>query len=77
LGSSVSANRSNTKMSSIVTRTVGELTVGHVAGIIAAGVVVVRFLCPAILTYILAGLLRDTETASTWYLILLSVLASR
>ncbi|KAK4452266.1 hypothetical protein QBC34DRAFT_422951 [Podospora aff. communis PSN243] len=53
-------------MSSMVTRTVGELTVGHVAGIIAAGVVVVRFLCPAILTYVLAGLLRDTETASTW-----------
>ncbi|KAK5654917.1 hypothetical protein OQA88_6673 [Cercophora sp. LCS_1] len=43
-----------------------ELTVGHVAGIIAAGLVVVRFLCPAVLTYILAGLLRDTETASTW-----------
>ncbi|KAK0614017.1 hypothetical protein B0T14DRAFT_291539 [Immersiella caudata] len=53
-------------MSSIVTRTVGELTVGHVAGIIAAGVVIVRFVCPAILTYVLAGLLRDTETASTW-----------
>ncbi|KAK3346436.1 hypothetical protein B0T25DRAFT_520859 [Lasiosphaeria hispida] len=53
-------------MSSIVPRLVGELTVGHVAGIIAACVVVIRFSCPAVLTYVLAGLLRDTETASTW-----------
>ena len=54
-------------MSSIVPRLVGELTVGHVAGIIAACVVILRFLCPAVITYVLAGLLRDTETASTWY----------
>ncbi|KAK4166991.1 hypothetical protein QBC43DRAFT_256825 [Cladorrhinum sp. PSN259] len=45
-----------------------ELTVAHVAGIIAACMVVIRLLCPAIMTYILAGLLRDTETASTWTL---------
>lgn len=44
-----------------------ELTVAHVAGIIAACMVVIRLLCPAIITYVLAGLLRDTETASTWY----------
>ncbi|KAM7207813.1 hypothetical protein V8F20_001855 [Naviculisporaceae sp. PSN 640] len=53
-------------MSTIVPGLAGELTVGHVAGIIAAGVVVARIVCPAVLTYILAGLLRDTETASTW-----------
>jgi hypothetical protein len=48
-----------------------ELTVAHVAGIIAACMVVIQLLCPAILTYVLAGLLRDTETASTWLVLLL------
>ena len=43
-----------------------EFTVGHVAGIIAACMVVLQFFCPTILTYVLAGFLRDTENASTW-----------
>lgn len=42
------------------------LTVGYVAGIIAAAIVVARLACPSLVTYILAGLLKDTETASTW-----------
>ncbi|KAM0269840.1 hypothetical protein ACHAQH_009634 [Verticillium albo-atrum] len=42
------------------------LTVGHIAGIIAAAIVIARIFCPTAITYILAGLLRDTESASTW-----------
>ncbi|KAK1753215.1 hypothetical protein QBC47DRAFT_415924 [Echria macrotheca] len=43
-----------------------ELTVGQVAGIIAAVLVVIQLFCPAAATYLLAALLKDTETASTW-----------
>lgn len=53
---------------SSIPRLPDELTVAHVAGIIAACMVVIRLLCPAVITYIIAGLLKDTETASTWTL---------
>ncbi|KAH6961737.1 hypothetical protein BKA56DRAFT_647759 [Ilyonectria sp. MPI-CAGE-AT-0026] len=43
-----------------------ELTTGYVAGIIAFGIVVAQLWCPTALTFILAGQLRDRETAATW-----------
>ncbi|WYZ37983.1 hypothetical protein EsH8_II_001489 [Colletotrichum jinshuiense] len=43
-----------------------ELTVGYVAGFIAAAVVVAQLLCPTAIALILAGLLKDTETVATW-----------
>ncbi|KAF7557985.1 hypothetical protein G7Z17_g225 [Cylindrodendrum hubeiense] len=43
-----------------------ELTVGYAAGIIAFGIVVAQLWCPTALTFILAGQLRDRETAATW-----------
>ncbi|KAF4829749.1 hypothetical protein CGCTS75_v006389 [Colletotrichum tropicale] len=43
-----------------------EITVGYVAGIIAAAIVVAQVWCPTAVALILAGLLRDTETAATW-----------
>lgn len=51
---------------SSIPRLPDELTVAHVAGIIAACIVVIRVVAPAVVTYFLSGLLRDTETASTW-----------
>ncbi|OBR09521.1 hypothetical protein CH63R_08286 [Colletotrichum higginsianum IMI 349063] len=43
-----------------------ELTVGYVAGFIAAAIVVAQIWCPTAIALILAGLLQDTETAATW-----------
>ncbi|KAL0941986.1 uncharacterized protein CTRU02_204749 [Colletotrichum truncatum] len=43
-----------------------EITVGYVAGIIAAAIVVAQIWCPTAIALILAGLLGDTETAATW-----------
>ncbi|KAI8724032.1 hypothetical protein NCS52_00260100 [Fusarium sp. LHS14.1] len=43
-----------------------ELTVGYVAGIIAFGIVIAQLWCPTAMTFILAGQLRDRETAATW-----------
>ncbi|KAF2123035.1 hypothetical protein BDV96DRAFT_681620 [Lophiotrema nucula] len=42
-----------------------ELTVGHVAGLIALSIFVARVWSPTQITFILAGLLRDKETAAT------------
>ncbi|SPO07433.1 uncharacterized protein DNG_10127 [Cephalotrichum gorgonifer] len=46
-----------------------EVTIGQVAGIIAAVFVLVQIIAPLVITYILAGTLRDTESASTWTLV--------
>ncbi|KAH8662693.1 hypothetical protein BGZ61DRAFT_402461 [Ilyonectria robusta] len=43
-----------------------DLTIGQVAAIIAFGTVIARVWCPTIGTFILAGQLRDRETAATW-----------
>ncbi|KZL87229.1 hypothetical protein CI238_10878 [Colletotrichum incanum] len=43
-----------------------ELTVGYVAGFIAAAIVVAQIWCPTAIALVLAGLLRDTETVATW-----------
>ncbi|PNP58185.1 hypothetical protein FNYG_15175 [Fusarium nygamai] len=43
-----------------------ELTVGYVAGIIAFGIVIAQLFCPTAITLIIAGQLRDRETAGTW-----------
>jgi hypothetical protein len=43
-----------------------ELTVGYVAGMIALGVVAAQIWCPTALTFVLAGQLRSTESATTW-----------
>ncbi|KAJ0125706.1 Uncharacterized protein HZ326_31190, partial [Fusarium oxysporum f. sp. albedinis] len=43
-----------------------DLTIGQVAAIIAFGIVIARAWCPTIGTFILAGQLRDRETAATW-----------
>ncbi|KAF4466271.1 hypothetical protein FALBO_6867 [Fusarium albosuccineum] len=43
-----------------------ELTVGYVAGIIAFGIVIAQLWCPTAITFVLAGQLRDRETAATW-----------
>ncbi|KAF6835364.1 hypothetical protein CMUS01_05815 [Colletotrichum musicola] len=43
-----------------------EITIGYVAGAIAAAIVVAQIWCPTAIALILAGLLRDTETAATW-----------
>ncbi|KAK4461311.1 hypothetical protein QBC42DRAFT_330110 [Cladorrhinum samala] len=61
---------------SSIPRLPDELTVAHVAGIIAASMVVIRLLCPAVITYIMAGQLKDTETASTWTLASASLVSS-
>ncbi|PWI64238.1 hypothetical protein PCL_11358 [Purpureocillium lilacinum] len=53
-----------------------DVSVGQAAGIIAAAIVVARLLCPLGLTFLLACLLRDTETASTWSLANQTVQAS-
>ncbi|KAK0716066.1 hypothetical protein B0H67DRAFT_645739 [Lasiosphaeris hirsuta] len=45
---------------------VQELTVGYVAGIIALGLVIVQILLPTVVSFLLAGTLRDNETAATW-----------
>ncbi|RDW63674.1 hypothetical protein BP6252_11219 [Coleophoma cylindrospora] len=42
------------------------LTVGYVAGIIAAAIFVARIWAPNALTFILSGLLGDRSSASTW-----------
>ncbi|KAH8891705.1 hypothetical protein GQ53DRAFT_865652 [Thozetella sp. PMI_491] len=44
----------------------GELTVGYVAGFIAVGIFVAQVLIPTGLNFILAGALRENETAATW-----------
>ncbi|KAH7176141.1 hypothetical protein EDB81DRAFT_633863 [Dactylonectria macrodidyma] len=44
----------------------GDLTAGYVAGIIAFAIAVAQLWCPTALTFILAGQLRDRETAATW-----------
>ncbi|CAM1505694.1 Fc.00g113310.m01.CDS01 [Cosmosporella sp. VM-42] len=43
-----------------------ELTAGYVAGVIALGIVIAKLWCPTAITFILAGQLRDRETAATW-----------
>ncbi|KAJ9413285.1 hypothetical protein QL093DRAFT_2594955 [Fusarium oxysporum] len=43
-----------------------DLTIGQVAAIIAFCIVIARAWCPTIGTFILAGQLRDRETAATW-----------
>ncbi|WQF90434.1 hypothetical protein CDEST_15448 [Colletotrichum destructivum] len=43
-----------------------EVTIGYVAGFIAAAVVVAQIWCPTIMALVIAGLLRDTETVATW-----------
>ncbi|KUJ17330.1 uncharacterized protein LY89DRAFT_733185 [Mollisia scopiformis] len=43
-----------------------EITIGYVAGFIAAAVFVVRLWIPTILTFILSGALQDKNTAATW-----------
>ncbi|KAH8646029.1 hypothetical protein BGZ61DRAFT_542643 [Ilyonectria robusta] len=43
-----------------------DLTIGQVAAIIAFGAVVARVWSPTLGTFILAGQLRDRETAATW-----------
>ncbi|EER27888.1 hypothetical protein CPC735_032240 [Coccidioides posadasii C735 delta SOWgp] len=43
-----------------------DLTVGHVSGIIAAGVYVLQFLIPTATTLILAGLVTDKNSLATW-----------
>ncbi|CZR56720.1 uncharacterized protein PAC_06609 [Phialocephala subalpina] len=42
------------------------ITVGYVAGFIAAAAFVVRLWIPTILTFILSGVLQDKNTAATW-----------
>ncbi|RFU25159.1 hypothetical protein B7463_g11181, partial [Scytalidium lignicola] len=44
-----------------------ELTVGDVAGLIALGIFIAQFLCPNLLLFVLAGLVKEKETAVTWY----------
>ncbi|KAF2189000.1 hypothetical protein K469DRAFT_659932 [Zopfia rhizophila CBS 207.26] len=43
-----------------------ELTVGYVAGLIAAGIFFAQYWCPTWLIYIMAGGLEEKETAATW-----------
>ncbi|KAF4867628.1 hypothetical protein CGCSCA1_v013212 [Colletotrichum siamense] len=43
-----------------------EITVGYVAGFVAAAIVVAQIFCPTAIALILAGFLRDTETVATW-----------
>jgi len=43
-----------------------DLSVGTVAGAIAAGVFVIQFLVPSLLTLILVGFLKQEDTAATW-----------
>ncbi|KAF2192809.1 hypothetical protein K469DRAFT_746140 [Zopfia rhizophila CBS 207.26] len=45
---------------------VEDLSVGTVAGVIAAGVFVVQFLIPTLIPLILVGLLKKENTAATW-----------
>ncbi|KAE9366335.1 hypothetical protein N431DRAFT_386647 [Stipitochalara longipes BDJ] len=43
-----------------------QLTVGYVAGFIAAGMFIARLWSPNIITFILSGLLGDKNSAATW-----------
>jgi hypothetical protein len=43
-----------------------DLTVGVIAGVIAAGVFIIQFLLPSLLILILIGFLRQEDTAATW-----------
>ncbi|PGH12291.1 hypothetical protein AJ79_04357 [Helicocarpus griseus UAMH5409] len=43
-----------------------ELTVAHVSGLIAAGIFLLQHFIPSATSLILAGLLRDENTAATW-----------
>lgn len=45
-----------------------DITVGQVAGIIAALIVVVQLVAPLVIALLVAGYLKDSESASTWYL---------
>ncbi|QSS53462.1 hypothetical protein I7I53_00732 [Histoplasma capsulatum var. duboisii H88] len=44
----------------------GELTIGYVSGIIAAGIFIIQRFIPTATSLILSGLLRDENTAATW-----------
>ncbi|KAK0124034.1 hypothetical protein ONS95_009020 [Cadophora gregata] len=43
-----------------------DLTVGYVAGVIAAAIFVARVYAPSVLTFILSAILRDQNSAATW-----------
>ncbi|KAL2062708.1 hypothetical protein VTL71DRAFT_5780 [Oculimacula yallundae] len=43
-----------------------EITVGYVAGAIAAGIFIARVYAPSVLTFILSAILRDKNSAATW-----------
>ncbi|KAL5315720.1 hypothetical protein ACEPPN_016590 [Leptodophora sp. 'Broadleaf-Isolate-01'] len=43
-----------------------EITVGYVAGAIAAGIFLARIYAPSVLTFILSAILRDKNSAATW-----------
>ncbi|KAH8585295.1 hypothetical protein B0O99DRAFT_749133 [Bisporella sp. PMI_857] len=43
-----------------------QLTVGYVAGFIAAGMFIARLWSPSIITFILSGFLSSTNSAATW-----------
>ncbi|KAK3985241.1 hypothetical protein QBC44DRAFT_275673 [Cladorrhinum sp. PSN332] len=53
-----------------------EVTVGYAAGFIALGLFLVQLWCPTIVTFILAAVLRDKETAATWSVAARSMLSS-
>ncbi|KAL2019177.1 hypothetical protein VTK56DRAFT_10049 [Thermocarpiscus australiensis] len=43
-----------------------DLSVGYAAGLIALGIVIAQVWLPSILAFLLAGVLRDDETAASW-----------
>ncbi|KAL2136976.1 hypothetical protein VTI74DRAFT_11158 [Chaetomium olivicolor] len=43
-----------------------ELSVGYTAGLIALGIVIAQLWLPTAITFLLAGILRDEETAASW-----------